>query len=34
MKQKSEGIKLTGVLVNALIIASMIVALTSGMKLI
>jgi hypothetical protein len=33
-QQKSEGIKLTSVLVNALIIASMIVALTSGMKLI
>ena len=33
-QQKSEGIKLTSVLFNALIIASMIVALTSGMKLI
>jgi hypothetical protein len=33
-QQKPEGIKLTSVLVNTIILASMIVALTSGMKLI
>jgi len=33
-QQKPEGIKLTGVIVNAIILASMIIALTSGMKLI
>lgn len=33
-EQKREGIKLTSVLVNAIILASMIVALTSGWKLI
>jgi hypothetical protein len=33
-QQKPEGIKLTSVIVNTIILASMIVALTSGMKLI
>ncbi len=33
-QQKPEGIKLTGVIVNTIILASMIIALTSGMKLI
>jgi hypothetical protein len=33
-QQKPEGIKLTGILFNAIIIGSVIIALTSGMKLI
>jgi hypothetical protein len=33
-QQKPEGLKLTSVIVNAIILASMIIALTSGMKLI
>lgn len=33
-QQKREGIKLTSVLLNAIILGSMIIALTSGMKLI
>jgi len=33
-QQKREGIKLTSVITNAIILASMIIALTSGMKLI
>lgn len=33
-EQKAEGIKLTGILYNAIIITSLIIALTSGMKLI
>lgn len=33
-QQKREGIKLTSVLVNAIILGSMIIALTSGWKLI
>ncbi len=33
-QQKRDGIKLTGILVNGIILASMIVALTSGWKLI
>jgi hypothetical protein len=33
-QQKPEGLKLTSVIVNTIILASMIIALTSGMKLI
>jgi hypothetical protein len=33
-QQKSEGIKLTSVLFNAIILGSLIVGLTSGWKLI
>ncbi len=33
-QQKPQGIKLTGILVNAIILGSLIVALTSGWKLI
>lgn len=35
MKQehKAEGIKLTGILYNAIIIGSVVIALTSGFKL-
>lgn len=32
--QKAEGIKLTNILINAVILGSVIVALTSGMKLV
>lgn len=32
-EQKAEGIKLTGVLYNAIIIGSVVIALTSGFKL-
>lgn len=32
--QKAEGIKVTNILINAIIIGSVIVALTSGMKVI
>lgn len=35
MKEKKlEGIKLTGIIYNAIIIGSLIIALTSGMKLV
>jgi hypothetical protein len=33
-ERKVSGIKLTGILYNAIIIGSLIIALTSGMKLI
>lgn len=33
-QQKPEGVKLTGILFNALILGSLIIALTSGCKLI
>jgi hypothetical protein len=33
-EQKVEGIKLTSILYNAVIIGSVIIALTSGMKLV
>jgi hypothetical protein len=32
-EQKAEGIKLTGVLYNAIIIGSVVIALTSGFRL-
>ncbi len=34
MKKRLEGLKLTSVLTNAVIIGSLIIALTSGFKLI
>jgi hypothetical protein len=33
-EQKFEGIKLTGILYNAIIIGSVIIALTSGFRLV
>jgi hypothetical protein len=33
-QQKRQGIKLTSVIINAIILGSMIIALTSGWKLI
>jgi hypothetical protein len=33
-KQKKHGLKLTGILVNAIILGSLVVALTSGFRFI